>query len=141
MCHAGQRGLRAYSLTCQHVKRVPTFHSYVPKCQCANKRAKVLKLCQFFNLTCQRAKYVPIFETGVPMCQKTCQFLELVYQCAKRWASFSTVFQKKIFFNIWIFQLWLSFANFNNFWAILENLSRERKNLNFWYLLVSPYML
>ena len=40
------------------------------------------------------------------------------------------VFSKSIF-NIRIFQLGLTFANFQNIWAILENLSRETKNLYF----------
>ena len=29
-----------------------------------------------------------------------------------------------------MFQLWLTFANFKNAWAMLEHLSRETKNLN-----------
>ena len=37
----------------------------------------------------------------------------------------------KEFFDFWIFQLCSIFANFKNLWAILENLSCEKKNLNF----------
>ena len=33
--------------------------------------------------------------------------------------------------NFLIFQSCLTFANFKNIWAILENLSRDIKNLNF----------
>ena len=73
-------------------------------------RAYVPKACQHFSFTCQRAKDVPFFKLA---CQR-----------AKRRANFSTIFQKKK-----MFQLWLTFANFNNIWAILNNLSRETKNL------------
>ena len=81
--------------------------------------------------------------TNMPTCQKranfsflrtnmlTCQFFNLACQWAKKRAKFSSTFRKKIFFNFWIFQLCLTLVNFNNIWAILENLSREIKNLNF----------
>ena len=36
-----------------------------------------------------------------------------------------------------IFQLCLTFANFKNIWAILDNLSREIKNLNFVICVIS----
>ena len=58
-------------------------------------------------VTCQRRA---IFQIGVPTCQKACQFFN--------------------YFSIEkMFQLWLTFANFKNTWVILENLSREAKNL------------
>ena len=44
---------------------------------------------------------------------------------------FLTIFQKKTSFIFLIFQLCLTFADFMNIWAILENLSGETKNLNF----------
>ena len=53
----------------------------------------VPNVCQNFIITCQRAKCVPIFKLGVAMCQ----FLKLMCQRAKRRASFSTIFQKRIF--------------------------------------------
>ena len=68
-------------------------------------------MCQHFIFTCQRAKDVPFFK--------------LAYQRTKRRANFSTVFKRKNFL------LWLTFTNFKNVQAILENLSRETKNLNF----------
>ena len=84
-------------------------------------RANVSKGCQFLILRCQRAnkraKGVAVFRSGVPMSQKARQFL--------------TIFQKKTLFLCRIFQLCLTFANFKNIWEILENLSRETKNLNF----------
>ena len=56
---------------------------------------------------------------------------QIFNQSAKKCANFSTIFQKKIFFNFSVFQLWLTFAKFKNIWAILENLSCGTKNLNF----------
>ena len=70
-------------------------------------RAYEPKACQHFIFTCQRAKDVLFFKLA---CQKACQF-------------FNYFSKEKMF------QLWLTFANFKNTWAILENLSREAKNL------------
>ena len=84
-------------------------------------RANVPKGYQLLIFTCRRAnkraKSVAVFRFGVPTFQKARKFL--------------TIFQKKVLFNFRIFQLCLTFANFKNVWAILENLSRETKNLNF----------
>ena len=63
-------------------------------------RANVQNACQHFIFTCQLAnvqKSVPIFQ----------------------------LYFKRKYFSI--FQLWLTFANFKNIWAILENLSREQR--------------
>ena len=70
-------------------------------------RVKNVPTFHFYVPTCQRRA---IFQIGVPTCQKACQF-------------FNYFSKEKMF------QLWLTFANFKNTWAILENLSREAKNL------------
>ena len=75
-------------------------------------RAKNVPKFHFYVPTCQRAKEVAIFQIDVPTCQKACQF-------------FNYFSKEKNF------QLQLTFANFKNIWATLENLSRETKNLNF----------
>ena len=106
-------------------------------CQRANMPINVPKTCQLFNLVYQRA--------NVP---KTCQLFNL-------FANFSTwranlpkgvpIFQYRLPNGVPVFQLFfrrifqfLNFSvmlnicivNFNNIWTILENLSRETKNLN-----------
>ena len=105
MCHACQLGLFAH---------VPTFQK---RAKFSFSRANVL-----IN--------VPIFTLGVPTCQGGVKFscVNFSTSSAKRRTNFSTIFQR----NFWIFQLYLTFAtNFKNIWAILENLSRETKNLHF----------
>ena len=86
-------------------------------------RAYVPKACRHFIFMCQRAKDVPFFKL---VCQraKSVPFFKLACQLAKSRANFSTIFQNKK-----MFQLWLTYANFKNTWAILEDLSREAKNL------------
>ena len=65
--------------------------------------------------TCQHATSVTIIQVGVPTCQKAYQFFN---------------YFSEEFFNLRIFQLCLTFANFKNIWAILENLPCEKKDLN-----------
>ena len=61
----------------------------------------------------------------MPMFQKEREFFKI---CQKAYQ----------FFNyFWIFQLCLTFANFKNIWAVLENLCRETKNLNFQFSKIS----
>ena len=97
-----------YVFTCQRAKSVPTFHF---KCQRANKRAKG----------------VPIFQLGVPEYQTAQQFFN--FSCQKAYQFFK--FFSNEYFNLWIFQLYLTFTNFENIWVILESLSRKTRNLNF----------
>ena len=52
---------------------------------------------------------------------KTCQFFNFAYQKVDQFFSY---FSKEFFYS-WIFQLCLTFANFRNIWAIVENLSYE----------------
>ena len=85
--------------------------------------ANVPKACQRLIVMCQRAD-VPILQLGVPTCQRRANFSTL----PKSVPTFPLLFKK--IFNLWIFQLCLTFANFKNIWAIPENLSREIKNLN-----------
>ena len=87
---------------CEHAKDVSFF-------KLACQRARSVPTFYFQEPTCQSAKDVP-FSNGVPRCQKVCQF-------------FNYFSKEKMF------QLSLTFANFKNTWAILENLSREAKNL------------
>ena len=77
----------------------------------------VPKASQLLIFTCQRAN----------KCDKACQFFN--FACQKG-CQFFNYFSEE-FFNLWIFQLCFTFANFKNTWAILENLSRETNNLNF----------
>ena len=74
--------------------------------------AYVPKACQHFIFTCKRA--------NMP---KTCHFSNWLANVPKD----VPIFQ--LFFKEQMFQLWLKFADFKNAWAILENLSRETKNL------------
>ena len=94
-------------------------------------RAYVPKACQHFIFTCQRHA---IFQIGVPMCQKHANisflrakdvpFFKLACQTYQKACQFFNYFSKEK-----VFQLWLAFANFKNTWKIIENLSREAKNL------------
>ena len=83
-------------------------------------RDNVQNACQLLIITCQRANK----RANVP---KACQSFNFVFQ---KTYQFFNYFLKE-FFNFWIFQSCSPFANFKNIWAILENLSRETKNLNF----------
>ena len=74
---------------------------------------------------CQHAKSVPTFHFYVPTCQRRAIFQICVPTCQKACQFFNYFSKEKIF------QLWLTFANFKNIWVILENSSRETKNLNF----------
>ena len=98
---------------------------YVPTCQ----RFNVVKVWRRLIFTCQRANKrtnVQIFQLGVPTFQKEREFFNFICQKAYQ------------FFNyFWIFQLCLTFANLKNIWAVLENLSRETKNLNFQFSKIS----
>ena len=70
---------------------------------------------------------MPINQLGVPTCQRRTNFST---SPAKRRTNFSTTFQKN--FSIFeFFNYAQHLQNFTNIWAILENLSRETKNLNF----------
>ena len=94
------------------------------------------KCANFRFLHWEHAKGMAIFQLGMLTCYRHANFSTLSANFstspAKRHANFSTVFQKKnFFFNFWIFQLCLTFANFKNIWAILENLNKEFK---FWHL-------
>ena len=84
-------------------------------------RTNVPKACQLFIFTSQGAK-VPI---NVPTCQgcancstwranmpKACQFFNFAYYKTYKCSNYFS----KEFFNSWIFQLWLTFANFKNTW-------------------------
>ena len=84
-------------------------------------RAHVLSACQLLTCMCQRASK----RANLP---KGCQFFN--FACQKAFQFFH-YFSKKCFIWIWIFQLCSTFAKFKNIWSILENLSRETKNLNF----------
>ena len=129
--------LRANVPACQ---RRPPFLTGVPTCQ---KRANISFLRANVP-TCQRRA---ISQIGVPTCQKranisflcgnvpkTCHFPNWRANMPKACQFFNYFSKEKMF------QLWLFFANVKNTWAILENLSREVKNLKqiFWHLLVSP---
>ena len=70
---------------------------------------------------CHRAKGVPIIQFGVPTYLKRVPIFQL------RPPKGVSIFQ--LFFKI-IFQLFSTYGNFKNIFAILENLSRETKNLN-----------
>ena len=96
-----------------HVKSVLICHFYVATCQSMCQCANMPKVCLLFNLPWQSAKGVPIFQLRL---QKAYQFFN---------------YFSKEFFNFWIFQLRLTFANFKNIWAVLESLFRETQNLNF----------
>ena len=74
---------------------------------------------------CLHDKSVPTFHIYVPTCQRRAIFQICVPTCQKAWQFFNYFSKEKIF------QLWLTFANFKNISVILENLSRETKNLNF----------
>ena len=74
--------------------------------------------------TSQKHANFSFLRANVP---KVCQFFNFAWQKAYQFFNYLT----KEFFNFWIFQLSLTFANFNNIWATLENLSRETNNLNF----------
>ena len=89
---------------------------YVPTCQTCQKRANFSFLSANVRInvpTCQRAKGVPIIQLGV----RTWQRRAIV----PNGVPIFQLFFKRIF----------QFLNFSNIWAILENLSRETKNLNF----------
>ena len=99
MCAYKPKACQHFIFTCQHAN--------VPKtCHFSNCHANVLTF-HFYVLMCQRHA---IFQIGMPTCQKACQF-------------FNYFSEEKMF------QLWLTFANFKNTWAILENFSRKAKNL------------
>ena len=104
----------------------------------ANVSTNALKACQLFILACQRAKGMPIVQLGLPIFQR-CTNLST-------WHANVPIFQPHLPKCIPIFQLFLKgvfqflnfsvmfnicIANFKNIWAILENLSRKTKNLNF----------
>ena len=72
--------------------------------------------------TCQKRANILFLRANVP---KTCHFSNWCAKCQKVCQFFNYFSKEKIF------QLWLTLANFQNIWAILENLSRETKNLNF----------
>ena len=95
---------------------MPTFYFCVSTCQ----RAKDVR---FFKLVCQRAKSLLTFHFYVPTCQRIAIFQIGVPTCLKACQFFNYFSKEKMF------QSWLTFANFINTWAILENLSRETKNL------------
>ena len=107
--------------TCQRANLPKAYQLLIFTCERGNKCAKgvhystwcanVARACKFFNLECQRANKGVNFLTSP----------------AKRRINFSTNFQK----NLWIFQSGWTFANLKTNLAILENLSRETKNLNF----------
>ena len=79
----------------------------------------------------QRAKAASIFQLGLPACQRRANYSIWRAKKPKGVPVFQLFFKRKYFFNFKIFQSWLTFANFKNIWAILENLSHETKNLNF----------
>ena len=91
-----------------YVPYVPAWCTYpcvkVPKCE---------KRTNFLFFTCQYAKGKPIFQLclpkGVPIFQL---FLKRIFQFSN-------------------FSIMLSICKFQEYFAILENLSRETKNLNF----------
>ena len=76
---------------------------YVPTCQ----RAKSVLTSHFYVPTCQRHANYSTWRANLPIFQLHLQKGVSVFQ----------VFFKRIF------QLCLTFANFKNVWAILENLS------------------
>ena len=79
----------------------------------------------------QRAKAASIFQLGLPACQRRANYSIWRAKKPKGVPVFQLFFKRKYFFNFKIFQSWLTFANFKNIWAILENLSHETKNSNF----------
>ena len=74
--------------------------------------------------TCLSCANYSIWRVNVP---NGYQFYK--FACEKAYQLYN-YFSKELF-NFWIFQLCSTFANFKNIWAILANLSRETKNLNF----------
>ena len=62
---------------------------------------------------------------------KDCQILIFTFQRANKRTKGVSIFQLRLPKGVPIFQLWSIFAHFENIWAILENLSREKSNLNF----------
>ena len=92
---------------------VPMCQLLIFMCQRANERVNVPKPCQFSNLACQRAKRCANFSILL----------------AKGISIFQAFFKRILEF--WVFHLCLTFAIFNNIWAILANLSWETKILNF----------
>ena len=102
-----------YRIICYYYKkRHPVLDKTIKKefTKSRAMRAYVPKASQHFIFTCQRAKNVLFFKLA---CQRT-----------NRRANFFNYFSKET-----MFQVWLTFANFKNTWAILENLSRETENL------------
>ena len=92
-------------------------------CPCVN-----LPMCQKrANFSFLRAN-VP---KNVPTCQRCTSYSTWCANVLRANQSFN--YFSKEFFNLWIFQLCSTIANFKNIWAILENLSRETK-LKFWHL-------
>ena len=97
-------------------------------------------MCQLFNLECQCAKVVPSCHFSNLACKQSANF-------SFWWPNFQTFFLRNTkgkFYTLLLhkkvlhytschmeMQLCSRFANFKNIWAILENLSRETKNLNF----------
>ena len=100
-----------YVPMCQSAKRVPTSHFL-----CANVPINVLtsRRCANYSIWCANMpKGNQLFNFA---CQTTYKFFN---------------YFSKEFFSFWTFQLCSAFANLKNICAILENLSRETKNLNF----------
>ena len=97
---------------------------YVPTCQTRADFSLLLANVPANVPTRQRCANYSIWRANVP---KACQSFNFV--CQKAYHLFN--YFSKEFFNFWIFQSCLPFENFKNIWAILENLSRETKNLNF----------
>ena len=105
-----------FKLAYQRAKSMPTFYFYVPTCQ-------HVKHEPVFKLACQRAKSTPTFYFYVPTCQRRATFHIGMPTCQKACQFFKYFSKEKMF------QVWLTFASFKNTCAILENLSREAKNL------------
>ena len=77
--------------------------------------------------TYQRARCVSVIQFGMLACQETCQIFKFACQKPEK---FFNYFSNE-FFNFRTSQVCLTFSNFRNVWTILENFSRETKNLIF----------
>ena len=97
---------------------------YVPTCK-TRTNFSFVRVNMLINVpSCQKCAKYSIWRVSLP---KGCQFFK--FACQKTFQFFN--YFSKEFFSFSIFQLCSTFANFKNIWAILENLSRETKNLNF----------
>ena len=106
------------------LNRIPCVPWMLAWFTCPRVNVSMCHKCGNFSFLCAN---MPTSQrrANVSTCRAKCQFFNFV--CKKPYQFFKCF--SKEFSNFWIFQPCLTFAYFINIWVILENLSREARNL------------